>query len=134
MTKERMSPMRWLGVGSAALVLGLVTLAVAVPLAALDEDGWPWHASISEQADQGRAEIAREDGTIEAFTGTPAAARSWLDDRQAVLKEQYGIPTKVAVGKALTMTSYALLLLGGGILVWRLGATLAARRRLVSRA
>jgi hypothetical protein len=124
-------PRHWLGIGLGSLALGLVAFAVAVPLASLDTAGWPWLASISQQAQHGHAEIKLEDGQVEAFTGTPAEAQAWLDESQAALKEQYGIPAKVAVGKALIVASYALLLFGGGAVLWRFAAFLAARRRVL---
>jgi hypothetical protein len=119
---------RWLGIGLGALVLGVVSFAAAVPLASLAVTGWPWHASITEQADQGQAEIALENGHVETFTGTPAEARAWLDARQAALRDQYGIPTKVAVGNAFAVASGVLILFGGGVMLWRFGAFVAARR------
>jgi hypothetical protein len=126
-SRRRTKP--WLGIGLSTLALGIVTFAVAVPLTSLEVAGWPWHASISQQADRGDAEIKLENGQVEVFTGTPAQAQAWLDDRQAALKEQHGIPTKIAIGKALTKAGYVLVLLGGGVVLWRVAAALAARRR-----
>jgi hypothetical protein len=101
------------------LVLGAGSFIASASLMMYEVTGWPWHASISAEAEPGRvtATIGRADGTVESFVGSEEQASAWMDSKEAELKAEYGIDTKLAVGRALGYVSFALLALGGALLV-----------------
>jgi hypothetical protein len=110
-----------------AIALGIVALVVSAFLLLLRDGGWPWHASISNSVSAGTAvaEIVDEDGTAYQFTGSWTDARQWMDRKEAELKDAHGIPTKIAVGRALQPVGLALALLGLGRLLWLLATSAA---------
>lgn len=100
------------------LVLGAGSYIASASLMMYEVTGWPWHASFSAEGEPGRvtARIDREDGKVESFMGSEEQASAWMDHKEAELKTEYGIDTKLAAGRALGYVSYALLALGGAIL------------------
>lgn len=100
------------------LVLSAGSYVASAPLVMYEVTGWPWHASFSAQGQPGRvtATIESEDGKVESFTGSEEQANAWMDRKEAELKTEYGIDTKLAVGRALGYLRCALLALGGAIL------------------
>ena len=91
----------WLRIAVISLGLAVLTLGAGLPLLASGSVGWPWNSSIAVQDGQERITIAHDDGRIESYSGSEADARIWLADRESRLKQEYGIPAKVATGKAL---------------------------------
>jgi hypothetical protein len=112
-------PSSSLAVGVIALVLGVGALVAGAPLVTLASGGWPWTTTVSEETEppSATARIVEDDGTVHQFAGTPPATRAWVADREDQLKESYGIPLKVAVGRALSGVGAALLVLGCAVLL-----------------
>jgi len=112
-----------------AIVLGVVALVAGASLLTLRDGGWPWHAGIAATAGAGTAtaEIIEQDGTAHRFSGTPADAQAWLDNKQDELKDAHDIPAKIAVGRVLRPIGLALVLLGLARLLWLLTTVRRAR-------
>ncbi|MEV4639474.1 hypothetical protein AB0J80_19185 [Actinoplanes sp. NPDC049548] len=113
-----------------AVALGLVAFLVGTSLVMLRDGGWPWHASIGGDLSAGvmTAEVVDDDGAAYRFTGAPADAQRWLDDKQVELKEAHGIPGKIAVGEVLQPAGVVLVLIGLAGLLWRSVTFRRARR------
>jgi hypothetical protein len=102
----------WLRIAVISLGLAVLALGAGLPLLASESAGWPWNTSIAVQDGQERITVAHDDGRVESFSGSEADARIWLADRESRLKQEYGIPAKVAAGKALLGAAGLLLTAG----------------------
>ncbi len=134
MTDDSSTPRRrrrpWLATGLASIALGVGLWVASAPLVMYEDTGWPWHASFSTQTEPHRATATVDlgNGEVDSFTGSEEEARAWMERKEAELKTEHGIDTKVAVGHALGYVSYALLALGTAILAGRLLSSVRNRR------
>jgi hypothetical protein len=128
----RRPPARWPAIGLLSLTLGILAVGASFPLMMLEDSGWPWTASIRNEAGNGSsAELVHDNGKTETFAGTREEVDAWIARRQVELKKEYGLDKKIAAGRALSVTGLILLAVGVGSLPWRLAVRLRGQPRRV---
>ena len=116
----RRRPLRFrLTAGLIGVTLGIVALIASVPLLVLRDGGWPWVTTTSAQDGprSAAATIVEDDGAVHQFTGAPTDMRAWVVSTEDRLKDEHGIPTKITIGRTLSVAGWALLAAGLLVLI-----------------
>jgi hypothetical protein len=72
------------------------------------------------------ATIVEDDGTVHRFTGPPTDMQAWLVSTEDRLRNEHGIPAKIAAGQNVRTAGWALLSMGLLVLIGH-RLTLSAR-------
>lgn len=111
---------RWTAIGLLVLSLGMAAIVVGVPWTWLSEGNWPWSNTVSQTPSGVEVTVTHPDGRNEVFrAATRQEADTWMERRNEDLKRTYHLNERIAAGRVMGPVGSGLVVIGGGILVWR---------------